>query len=516
MISLPAVFSDDMVLQQNKPIEIWGKTDAGSLQLSFHDIVMDIAVENGKFRTFIPEQKAGGPYVLKIWSEQERLVFDNVMVGEVWIAGGQSNMELELVNSLHGEDIVKHIENPMVRFYYTPKISWVGEELLDAERNSKWELCSPDTAGRWSAVGYYYASELARRLNVVVGVIGCNWGGTSASCWTSMESLKNNPTIASYAEEYEERTAGLNEDSYIKEWKDYLIYQAEFDKKVGYYYQTAENPNWDEAIRLFGESRYPGPMGPRNFTRPGGLYESMLSRICPYTVSGVIFYQGEEDDHKPYSYKELLTTMIHTWREDWHDSSLPFLLVQLPVFLGEQDEDGMNWPFIREAQMDVSQTVNQVKLTTILDLGEKRNIHPLNKQTVGERLAKIALSEIYRKPDVTDIYGPVYSGFELKANQMILSFDYAEEGFVCTSDTVNGFEIAGDDKIYYPADVHFTGQHIIIESPKVEAPKYARYGWANYFDVNLFGRNLLPVAPFRTGRDDGAKAVSGRNGLVQD
>ena len=207
----------------------------------------------------------------------------------------------------------------------------------------------------------------SEKLGVTVGIIGCNWGGTSASCWMSREFLGQQLCLSSYLEEYDSIVAKQDEAEYLKEWEEYLVYQAEFDKNVGNYYATSPNPTWDEAIRLFGENKYPGPVGPRNEHRPCGLYETMVSRIAPYTLAGFLYYQGEEDDHKPYTYYELLSTLVKQWRHDWKDDTLPFMLVQLPIFQGEGEPDYQNWPFIREAQMKLYNTVKNTGIAVILD-----------------------------------------------------------------------------------------------------------------------------------------------------
>lgn len=522
MLKLAAIFTDNMVLQRGKKIAVWGNTDSNAVHVKVIDAsgavissgYSDVVLADHSFKLTLSEMDAGGPYSMIVTSGDDKLTFENIMLGDVFLAGGQSNMELELQNSLDGASAVAEALAKNVRFYYTPKCAWVGDALYAEEALSAWELCTSEHCGRWSAVAYYFAKKLSEELNITIGIIGCNWGGTSASCWMSRESLEAIPELAPYLEDYDRATAGQSLAEYIKEYEDYVVYQANFDKNVSEYYQTAENPSWDEAISLFGENKYPGPMGPRNWTRPAGLYETMISRVAPYTLNGFIFYQGEEDDHRPQTYKLLLEALVGKWRHDWSDESLPFMIVQLPVFLGEGGEDFMNWPLIREAQMDAVKELDNMGIAVTLELGDKQNIHPLDKKNVGIRLANQALCHIYKSIDETKAYGPVYSGYRVEGNKIRIAFDHAQDGFLVKGDKIENFEIAGMDKIYYPADAVIDGTCIVLSSQKVEAPSYARYCWRNYCEVNLFGVNKIPAAPFRTSRDDGAKPTGSRNGLM--
>ncbi len=511
MLSLPAVFSDHMVLQREKNIVVWGEADAQSIRITLGDQTVEIPVKDGTFQGVLAPMQAGGPYEMQITDGKDAIQYQDIMIGEVWLAGGQSNMELELQNSQNGAEVVKDIRNDQVRFYYTPKVPWVGDKLYEAEADSQWELCTPETAGRWSAVGYYFAEKLSRELGLTVGVIGCNWGGTSASCWVGRETLEGDKKIEQYIQEYDEIVAGQDPEQYIRDREAYLVFQAEFDKNVGHYYETAENPTWEEAQELYGENQYPGPMGPRSENRPCGLYEAMLQRVCPYTLAGFLYYQGEEDDHRPYTYYELLSGLVRQWRQDWQDDTLPFMVVQLPMFQNGGEPDYQNWPFIREAQMRLFRTVKNTGIAVILDKGEYGNIHPVEKDSVGKRLADQALYQVYGCKEEQEVYGPIYRTYRIQDGQMIITFDYAENGFHQTADTITGFEVAGEDQKYYPATAVIQNHEIVLSACQVKKPIYARYCWTNYREVTLFGANDLPVAPFRTSRLDGAIATGSRN-----
>lgn len=512
MIKLPAVFSDHMVMQRDKNISVWGTCDAEAITVTLGDTSVKAIVKDGTFEAMLPPRKAGGPFTMTISSGQEEIRYEDIMIGEVWLAGGQSNMELELQNSKNGKEVVANIKNDAVRYYYTPKVPYVGEKLYEAEAESAWDLCTPEKAGRWSAVAYYFADKLAKELGVTVGIIGCNWGGTSASCWVGRETLENIGEVRKYITDYDDIIAHQDPDEYIKEREEYLVYQAEFDKNVGKYYETAENPTWEEALSLYGENKYPGPMGPRSETRPCGLYECMLQRVCPYTLGGFLYYQGEEDDHRPYSYYELLSGLIRQWRKDWKDDTLPFMLVQLPMFRNGGDEpDYQNWPFIREAQMRVFQTVKNTGIAVILDKGEFGNIHPTEKDSVGQRLAMQALYHVFGKADEKETFGPIFDRYRIEDGKMVFHFAHGA-GLHCTEEQVTGFELAGEDQQYYEAEAKICGEEVVASCEKVSQPMYGRFCWTNYRPVTLFGENGIPAAPFRTSRWDGAIATGSRNG----
>lgn len=518
MLTTAAIFSDYMVLQRNKRIAVWGSSDAPSVSICLHGQEQEVCVEqdvaDGKWYAELPPQEAGGPYRLEITSGKDWITFEDVMIGEVWLAGGQSNMEFELQNCKGGGQIVKNATPGSVRFYYTPKVAWLGEELAEAERTSAWELFTPEACAKWSAVGYFFAERIAKELGVTVGIIGCNWGGTSASCWMGRKALEEYKSLSSYLEEYDKATDGQDEETYLKEYQAYVEYQARFDRQVGEYYKTNPDANWDEAIALFGENQYPGPMGPRNFTRPCGLYETMLQRVMPYTLAGFLYYQAEEDDHKPRIYDTLLTALIRQWRKDWKDDALPFLIVQLPVFRNEGEDDYQNWAFLREAQMRVFQTVRNTGIAVTLELGEDRNIHPLDKKPVGERLALQALYSVYRKIKEKEAFGPIYRDYHIEDDRLVTEFDHAEDGIVFESEDDLGFELAGADRHYYQAKAYADGYKIVLSAAEVPKPVSARYCWTNYRKVAVFGSNHLPMAPFRTDKADGAVAYGSRQGRI--
>ncbi len=583
MVRLPGIFKDHAVLQRDRKIWLWGEADIAGVCIRIYDEKKNVVseqpavVSEGYFKAEIGPFPAGGPYSISFTSDktdckedsgEDHVCIRDIYFGDVYIAGGQSNMEFELKNSLNGHEEVESSNDPSIRFYYTPKVAWKGEELKKAEIESCWQSCTPGETACWSAVGYYFAKALSEELNrdtddkLMIGIVGCNWGGTSASAWISRDKLLEYPETAVYVQNYDELTRGQSTEDYLKEFEEYTIYQAEFDRNVGNYYMTADNPTWDEAIRLFGENRYPGPMGPRNWTRPAGLYETMVRRIAPYGVCGVIWYQGEDDDNRPYGYKRLLTSLLEQWRTDFKYDDIPFYIVQLPVFVNEGEEDYKNWPFIREAQSEVCTENKGCGLAVILESGEYHNIHPLNKETAGYRLAFQALYRHYGIYGKWDACGPEYDSFELCGDRILIRIGCCDGGLVadcddgflqdiCMYDHLpddSGFEIAGEDKKYYPASAQLipiqaafdensyeeTADEEIFDkesfdeenadeecvlmlqltSDKVKKPLFSRYFWKNYGKVRIFGANGIPLAPFRTDKNDGSVALGSRQGII--
>lgn len=514
MLRAAAVFSDNMVLQRNKKIRVFGSAESGSrIRVSLLDKTVEAICREGKWIAYLPEFQAVDDAVMEITDGKTTLRFTNIAIGEVWLAGGQSNMELELQNAEVGQEILQNAGNGQegmsddmaavlkrVRFYYTPKVAYECEALWEAEKNSRWELFGKEEAAKWSAVGFFFAVRLAEKLGVTVGIIGCNWGGTSASAWMSREALLEQEATKSYVEEYENSEwVKKPETEQIKDYEEYIAYHTDWESRAGEIYAKNPRESFDRVQELVGPCRYPGPMNRANFTRPAGLYEVMLKKISPYTLKGFLYYQGESDEHKPESYYALLTRMMRQWREDFQDNELFFLLVQLPMHQYEGTEDDKSWCMIREAQLRAYENIKNTGLAVIIDCGQFHEIHPRNKKPVGERLALQALYQVYDSIEAKEAFGPLYKDFLYRDGGMEISFRYADEGFLVKGDPL-GFEIAGEDGVFHPAGASFTegDNSVFIKSDKVESPFMARYLWTNYGEVNVFGKNGLPMAPFRT------------------
>lgn len=526
--TVASVFSNHMVLQRNQNITIFGygkdKTkifvelfDSKNNSLSKNSTT----ISNGYWKVQLLPQIQMENCTLKV----NETIFTDVSIGEVWLAGGQSNMEFELQNCTEGPFELENEKSPNVRFYYTNKIAWKDDDFYKAEKNTCWQTWDSEWKKAWSAVGYFFAKKLAKDLNCTVGIIGCNWGGTSASAWMRKEFLEKDEDLKTYLTEQEEATKGKSIEQQCKEYDDYTKENDEWQKKCNHLYETIPNITWAEVQEKIGPCKWPGPKSCKNPYRPTGLYDCMLSRILPYTIKGIIWYQGESDDHKPKMYYKLFSSMIDNWRTDWSDNNLPFIFVQLPEHRYEYDKDFKNWCLIREAQEKIHQTIKNAWMTVALDLGQFNDIHPKAKKVLGCRMENIALSKVYNKIDEKEVCSPTLKDYFIAEDSIILSFSNAENGFEHHDDKkeleelkimeekqgnifpsdFSEFEIAGEDGIFYPAEVKFSKEklnQIILTSKKVSSPKYARYAWYNYGPVTIFGKNGLPLAPFRTNKND--------------
>lgn len=500
MFSVASVFSDNMVLQRNKNVRVFGECsdDCGDITVSVPelDITVTAVCRNGRWEALLPPMKACESLSVTVKYNGETAAFRNVAVGEVWLAGGQSNMEFELRHEKHGAEALKECSGENVRFYYTPKCEMNDEKLAEKESERCWSLPDEKNAECWSAVGYYFAKALSRRLGVTVGIIGCNWGGTSASAWMSRDYLCRDTRISPYINDYDKAIEGKTEEQMIAEYDEYVEYHTDWEQKMQKCYAERPDIKWEEVLQICGENRYPGPVGCKNPMRPCGLYETMISRVAPYTLAGFIYYQGESDDHRPEVYDALLRNLIENWREDWKDDTLPFMLVQLPMFKFEADPDFKHWSVLREKQMKVYRTVKNTGIAVALDCGEFNNIHPTDKTQVGYRLYLQAMYHVYGDSASIKAFPPVYRDYQVCGEKITLFFDNCD-GFDVRG-ALNGFEIAGADGEFCEAVAEIRDNTIVVCSDKVSAPVQARFKWTNYAEVELFGKNGLPVPPFRT------------------
>ncbi len=497
-----AIFSHHMVLQREKPIVVWGDGKEGEqVTVILAGQSAAGAVTNGRWQVTLPPMPAAEGLTLTVAGESETLTFTDVAIGEVWLCGGQSNMEYEAQNDQHAADLLARLTPDCgVRYYYTPKQRIIDENFDAVERNSGWSAASPEQSKAWSAVGAYFALEMQKQLGVTIGLVGANWGGTSATAWVSRETLDAHPELKPYTDEYDKAMEGKTREEHIREFDEYCAYQDAWYRNYGELMKERPELSWDEAQEIIGKSRYPGPMGPKNECRICGAYETVLQRVCPYTLRGFLYYQGESDDHRPQTYDILLEALIACWRKDWGDAELPFLLVQLPMFRYLNDIDHKHWCLIREAQDKVVRKLRNTGIAVLTDCGELDNIHPTDKAPVGYRLALQALSEVYGKLPQAQTCAPMYRMHMASGNTMTIWFANAEEGFALKGEPV-GFELAGADGKYHPAKAVFCKDTVTLTAAEVAEPQFARYAWTNYMVATVFGRNGLPLASFRTDKN---------------
>ncbi len=524
---LASVFNGFPVFKRNSPFAVFGQCPPDSVISSelFHsgkkicsETVRSVPSGNIKtygsadiFRLTLPPIPQGKGYSLTVTCLHGDNIsvkkVKNICFGEVFLAGGQSNMEFELQNCTEGPCALKN-DAPDVRFYYTPKSSVFDHDFSISESKAGWKTFSARKAKSWSAVGYFFAKELSEKLGCTVGIIGCNWGGTSASAWMPYDVLSKDPKLGCYLTDYEKASGTKPLVRQKKIWDEYISYTETWQKKIDEFYKKNPSSSWEDALKYAGECRYPGPSNSFNPMRPSGLYETMLKRVAPYTLSGFIYYQGESDDHHPDLYEKLFTSLIYSWRKLWNDDTLPFLFVQLPMHRYIGDPDKKNWCGIRDAQTNVFKNVPHTGMAVALDCGAYNDIHPKKKKEVAHRLALLALNRIYGIISEDEATSPVFDSCYFEGEKLVLNFSHGDQGFIIKESIPDGdpnppekintacFEISSDGKNWTVADPSIKGSKILLSSDNILNTKFVRYAFTNYGKVMIFASNMLPLTPF--------------------
>lgn len=549
-LRVAAVFSDHMVLQRETPVAVFGAAPAGGrVVVDLMDDqgvtvaqTMAVAQAYGEHETeapwlaILPALPASGPYTLRVSHETNRLEFADVMIGEVWLAGGQSNMELELHTSEHGDEAIAAADDPLLRFYNTPKAGRIDES---AEAASGWEpALAPQVAGM-SAIAYHFGARLRAQLgaDVAVGIIDCYIGGTSITSWMSRATLIGSDAGRPYVERYEAAIAGKTEEQMRAEADEWQTVFDRWNNSVAAMKEAHPGITQPQIDAEIGPCPWPPPVTPFSERRVSAPYEAMVRRVAPYTLRGFLWYQGEEDEAQCESYRELLGLLIEEWRTLWNlagyaepavgyqadagAAALPFIVVQLPQWIDGQvaarGEDPRHWPVIRAAQLDASETLDDVLLVCTMDCGEFDNIHPLDKATVGTRIADMALRGVYGRTDVEAESPRVVGVAPAAAGALDVTFTNARglHWRGTTPDTMraaagatgaravgeSGFEIAGADGVYVDAGARILpgdGERVTVrvEAPHVDSPTAVRYAWKSWGPAPLFNGAELPALPY--------------------
>jgi sialate O-acetylesterase len=435
-ISLPEIFSDNMVLQQKSDVIVWGWAKPGEkvvVKADWMDSEISTAGSTqGTWKITVKTPAAGGPYNISITGQNE-IILKNVLIGEVWLCSGQSNMEMSAQWGINNADEeIKSADYPGIRFFTVN----TSTSMYPQDRISgTWKTCSPETMKPFSAIGYFFARKLYKELGVPVGIINSSWGGTPAESWMSGEVVQ----------------------------KDDLLREAAAKQK-------------------------PVPWGP---VEPARIFNSMISPMIPFNIAGVLWYQGEANTINGYAYKEMLTALITSWRALW-GFDFPFYFAQIaPYKYGKQYEGVV----VRDAQRRVLELPG-TGMAVLSDICDTLNIHPKNKQDAAMRLANIALGRTYKKA-VPEDSGPLYKSIAIEKNKAVISFDHSE-GLHATGDKITYFEIAGEDKIFYPAEAKIKDQTVIVQSKNVKVPVAVRFAWRNTAVPNLVNGAGLPASCFIT------------------
>ena len=497
MLEAASLFTDGAVLCREKEIRIFGKAEDGRTVEALltgadgEKLAKGAATaQGGRFVICLPPQKAQTGCALVLACGGERFSAEDIAIGDVYLAGGQSNMEMELQNAAGGTEQAD--DDALLRFFNVPRKAVVGEEQQAALRETRWRPVNRETAGYNSAVATIFGMRMRQKHpEIPVGIIGCYWGGTSVTCWMDEETLRTLTEGIRYLDAYAEACGGKSMETYLEEEAAAQRAINDWERKADAY--RVEHPGADdrEVTKACGLYPWNPPAGPGSPYRPGGLAESMLKEITPVALTAVLYYQGEEDTWRTEKYDLLMTAMIRYWRSIFRNPELPFLFVQLPMWIQYDGEDTFTWARTRLHQAAVRDSVRNTGMICLLDEGEYGNIHPLNKRPVGERLAELAGKMLYgegeESPRVAErwIVGPVMT-VRMTAP-------------VCTRDgeAPKLLEIAGADGKFVPAEGEISDGMLRIHSEQIPTPVSARYAWTDWSEeANLTGENGLPAEPF--------------------
>lgn len=486
-LSVPSIIRSDMVLQQQTRVKLWGETDPGReviLITSWSKQALVKANEKGAWLAEIKTPKAGGPHWVQVTNGEDTLKWSNVMIGEVWFCSGQSNMEFPVgLTSKYWHTGVPDHETQIAQADY-PNIRFftVGKKTSRKPLNSldgEWRRCTPLTVNDFSAVAYFFGKKIHETLQVPVGLIHASWGGTPAESWTRHEYLENDTMFRSILLREEEVLQSNDE----QKMEEYRVKLAEWEKAVA-------NGSLQGKAAKRGPSE---PMNPLHSKMPSVLYNGMVAPVIPFTIKGVIWYQGESNNDHPQQYSRLFPAMIRNWRDDWNQGDFPFIFVQIASHYRMT-------PQLREAQFQTLLTVKNTGMAVTLDVGDSTDIHPRQKQPVGERLALWPLAGTYRAVK-KECSGPLFRGVKIKGDRIIVSFTHSGEGLEAKNNALNWFEIAGADKMFVSAHAEISGRTVVVSSPKVKKPLYVRYAWQNFVRPDLFSKDGLPASSFRNYQD---------------
>ncbi len=486
-VRLPALFSDHMVLQHEMDVPVWGWANSGEkVIVKIGDSVAEtIANSEGKWKVRMGPLKAGGPYEMVI-SGNNTIRIRDILVGEVWVCSGQSNMAMEVRSCMNAEEVISAANFPEIRHFQVKrtKASYPMEAVSPVTDRATfwlntWEICDPSTVGHFSGSAYFFALDLYKKRNIPVGIIHASWGGTTAEAWTPRDTLLNDRMLKDILEEW----PVYNND---EEWL-----ALEYEKFV----QKVE------------EARLEGRDDPLYFNQPSVLYNGIIAPIIPFGIRGVLWYQGESNAYRAYQYRDLFPAMITQWRKKWAQGDFPFLFVQLANYHFEPQV----FPELREAQ-SMALSLPHTAMAVAIDIGDSADIHPRNKQEVGRRLSLAAQKIAYGEDIVFS--GPLFKKMLIDDSKCWLLFNHVGDGMMAKEGgELRGFTISGTNREFVEAEARIDGDQIIVWNEQIDQPVAVRYAWANHpVECNLYNmageKPYLPASPFRT--DNWPGITSGR------
>lgn len=487
-VRLPAIFSDHMVLQQQMPLAVWGWAAPGErVEVRLRaQRVSTTATPDGRWQVALAPETAGGPDDLVVTAPSGSKRFTDVLVGEVWIGSGQSNMQWEVRQAQDADKEIAAAGHPRIRLFSVKRVTALEpkDDVTPFDDAPTWAVSSPATIPHFSAVGYFFARALQQaRGDVPIGIIHSSWGGTPAEAWTRRAVLEDDPALAPLLAQYR-RIEG-----------EYPSLRYGYERR---------QPIWDQALKAW-QAANPGapPMpampaprgGPEDPHRPASLWNAMIAPLTPFAIRGVIWYQGETNALRAWDYQRLMTAMIQDWRRAWNRGDLPFLFVQLANFRQNPPTPGASWwADVREAQR-LTLGLPNTGMASAIDIGNPDDVHPLNKQEVGRRLALAARAVAYGERVLPS--GPIYDGMTLEGGRIRVRFRYGA-GLALDASKGSGVTIAGVDGVFKAATATVDGETLVVSSPEVTAPVAVRYGWEDNPVTSLRNGDGLPASPFRT------------------
>jgi len=542
-VKLPNIFGDHMVLQRDAEVPLWGWADPGEQVTvsAANQTALATAGQDGKWIAKLKKMAASDTPIEVTVAGKNTIVLKDVLIGDVWVCSGQSNMEFDLSRTSSVADEVPKVLDGQLRLFLVPKAiaPKPAQDIAAAQLRGEgsWQVCSPDTSvgeRTWmgfSGIGYYFGKNIHAATGKPVGMIGSYWGGSPAQAWTSLEALKPVPALKIYTDEGVDSSAVLEKfletrsTVAIPEWNA-AMEKWDIDNKAAMETYVAASKQWvADAKQAVAENKplpsTPKPVPPRvprldsgkNQGMPAGPFNAMIAPIIPYGIKGAIWYQGEANALNPVLYRTLFPTMITDWRARWGQGDFPFLFVQLANFTpGKSDAASDKWALLREAQAQTLALPNTGMAVT-LDIGEAADIHPKDKWDVALRLALAARHIAYGEEIAFS--GPLYKAMTTEAGQIRIQFDHAEGGLVicappehfhpgeprAAASELLGFTIAGADLKFVPAKAKIDGDKVVVSSEAVPSPVAVRYAWADSPIANLYNKQGLPAAPFRTDTD---------------
>lgn len=474
-VRLPHMLSDHAVLQREKPIHIWGWADPGEqVTVTFRGQHPSATADAlGQWSVYMAPEEAGGPYTLQI-AGTNKITLNDVLVGDVWFASGQSNMEMPL-NGFPGSAVLKNATQETananhsdIHLLLIPKKP--SQYPMDDEP-ATWTQCTPETAADFSAVGYLFARDIAAKEHVPIGVIDSTWGGTPADTWVSMDGIARDASLMPIFSEWARLSEHQSRDaaSIAAEKREDAAAAAANQPKP----KHAWHPNLDSWA-------------------PAALFNGMVAPATPFTIKGVIWYQGESNStlSRAGLYQRVFTTLITDWRRQWQQGEFPFLYAQISSYKSTPEED---WGTLRDAQRRTL-ALTKTGMAVTIDVGDPDNVHPADKQNVAERLALNARAVAYG--ETIEYAGPLYRQATSEGDGLRVWFDHTGGGLVARAGALTGFEVAGDDHKFVAADAHLDNDTVLVTSSSIKRPRYVRYAWTNAPQASLFNKAGLPASTF--------------------